>query len=126
MTGNEPFPIPESYREFNEKVRNGDRPKWRLIDPYPSSLKTLIEECWSGNELKRPAFASICKRLRRIKGFLITGSYDVVEELPTHEVMSPRTIQLLSMLPQRNKNTESALIRPDGDQGFDGKILSML
>jgi tRNA A-37 threonylcarbamoyl transferase component Bud32 len=126
MTGNEPFPKPGPLKEFKEKVTKGDRPKWRLIDPYPSSLKTLIEECWSGNELKRPAFASICKRLRRIKGFLITGSYDVVEELPTHEVMSPRTIQLLSMLPQRNKNTESALIRPDGDQGFDGKILSML
>jgi hypothetical protein len=126
MTGNEPFLIPESFIEFNEKVRNGDRPKWRSIDHYPSSLKTLIEECWSGDPLKRPAFGSICKRLRRIKGFLITGSYDGVEELPTHEVMSPRTIQLLSMLPQRNKNTESALIRPDGDQGFDRKILSML
>ena len=36
MTGNEPFLKPESYREFNEKIRNGDRPKWRLIDPYIS------------------------------------------------------------------------------------------
>jgi serine/threonine protein kinase len=91
MTGNEPFPKPKSYRKFNEKVRNGGRPKWRLIDPYPSSLKTLIEECWSGDALKRPAFASICKWLWRIKVFLITGSYDGVEELPTHEVMNPRT-----------------------------------
>jgi hypothetical protein len=125
MTRNEPFPKPKSYGEFNEKIRNGDRPKWRLIDPYPSSLKMLIEECWSGDALKRPAFASICKRLRRIKGFLITNSYDGVEELPTHEVMNPRTIQLLSMLAQRNKNTESALIQPYGDQGFDGQSLSM-
>ena len=100
MTGNEPFPKPKSFQEFNEKVRNGDRPKWRSIDPYPSSLKILIEECWSGDALKRPGFASICKRLRRIKGFLITGSYDEVEELPMHEVMNPRTIQLLSMLTQ--------------------------
>jgi serine/threonine protein kinase len=83
MTGNEPYPKPGSFIEFNEKVRNGDMPKWRLIDPYPFSLKMLIEECWSGDPLKRPAFASICERLRRIKGFFITGSYDGVEELPT-------------------------------------------
>ena len=126
MTRNEPFLKSKSLKEFNEKVKNGDRPKWRLIDPYPSSLKMLIEESWSSDALKRPAFVSICKRLRRIKGFLITGSYDGVEELPTHEVMNPRTIQLLSMLPQRNGNTELALIRPDGDQGFHLKILYML
>ena len=118
MTGNEPFPTPESYREFKEKVRNGDRPKWRLNDPYPSSMKMLIEECWSGDALKRPAFTSICKRLRRIKGFLITGSYDGVEELLTHEVMNLGTIQFLSVLPQRNGNIELALIRPHGDQEF--------
>ena len=100
MTGNDPFSKPKCYREFNEKVKNGDRPKWRLIDPYPSSLKMLIEDCWSGDPLKRPAFASICKRLRGIKGFLITGSYDGLEELPMREVMNPRTIQLLSMLTQ--------------------------
>ena len=98
MTGNDPFSKPKSYREFNEKVKNGDRPKWRLIDPYPSSLKMLIEDCWSGDPLKRPAFASICKRLRGIRGFLITGSYDGLEELPMREVMNPRIIQLLSML----------------------------
>ena len=70
MTGDEPFPEPKSYKDFNEKVRNGDRPKWRPIDPYPSSLKLLIEECWSGDALKRPAFASICKRFGASKAFL--------------------------------------------------------
>jgi hypothetical protein len=126
MTGNEPFLIPKSFEEFNEKIRNGDRPKWRSIDPYPSSLKTLIEECWSGDPLKRPAFASICKRLRGIKGFLITGSYGGVKELPTREVMNLRTIQLLSILTKWIENTGMALRRLDGDQGFNGKILSML
>jgi serine/threonine protein kinase len=70
-----PFPFEElrnpSVRDFKDRVRKGKRPK--LPADCPVYLSDLIQQCWDGNQVRRPNFDYICTELRQIKDFLLTG-----------------------------------------------------
>ncbi|CAM6077598.1 unnamed protein product [Sphagnum tenellum] len=69
-----PFPTDElqnpSVKTFKDRVREGKRPQ--LPHYSPSLLSNLIQQCWDANPDKRPNFQEICKKLRHIKGLLLT------------------------------------------------------
>lgn len=44
----------------------GKRPPLKKVKHYPSELKELIEQCWSGDAALRPSFAEIILRLDSI------------------------------------------------------------
>jgi hypothetical protein len=70
-----PFPFKElmnpTVKAFKDRVRKGKRPE--LPPNCPVYLSDLIQQCWDGNPVKRPNFDYICKELRHIKDFLLTG-----------------------------------------------------
>ncbi|GLJ51107.1 hypothetical protein SUGI_1088030 [Cryptomeria japonica] len=63
--GYPPFTSYDAY-EAAKIVAKGDRPLFRA-KTYTQEIKTLIEECWSGNNEDRPSFLNILNRLEKIK-----------------------------------------------------------
>ncbi|KAG0580357.1 hypothetical protein KC19_4G167800 [Ceratodon purpureus] len=79
LTGQVPFHEISNPNQVKRKILNGDRPQ--LPDHCPlKQLKTLIEECWNQEPVKRPTFAAICKRLRWIKYLLMTSYHLTIEK----------------------------------------------
>eukprot|EP01126_Amoeba_proteus_P021429 TRINITY_DN2176_c0_g2_i6.p1 TRINITY_DN2176_c0_g2~~TRINITY_DN2176_c0_g2_i6.p1 ORF type:complete len:495 (-),score=91.27 TRINITY_DN2176_c0_g2_i6:146-1630(-) len=64
LTRKEPFSHHRNYNKFKRAVCEGERP------PIPSdceaSLRSLMEDCWSGDPSKRPSFEVIISRLDEI------------------------------------------------------------
>jgi hypothetical protein len=70
-----PFPYKElmnpTVKAFKDRVRKGKRPE--LPANCPVYLSDLIQQCWDGNQVRRPNFDYICTELRQIKDFLLAG-----------------------------------------------------
>jgi serine/threonine protein kinase len=71
LTGQVPFFQIMTPSIVKTKVLNGNRPELPLY--CPPKVKTLIEECWNQEPIKRPSFDNICKRLKYLKCLLMTS-----------------------------------------------------
>jgi serine/threonine protein kinase len=69
LTGHLPFYEITMMMELRQKIKDGLRPK--IPKQYPTSLITLLENCFHSNPEIRPSFDEICMQLRHIKCSLL-------------------------------------------------------
>ena len=62
----EPYQELISIDDIKEYVLDGNR--LHIDETMPELLKSLIEECWNENPLKRPSFKDICQKMINIVG----------------------------------------------------------
>lgn len=74
LSGENPFDAMPgiSWTKAKEALVSGRRPP--LPKNCPQLLRDLIVECWRTNPNLRPDFPEICRRLKDVRAFLLTGS----------------------------------------------------
>jgi serine/threonine protein kinase len=72
LTSHLPFYEITMMMELRQKIRDGLQPN--IPKQYPTSLITLLENCFHSNPEIRPSFDEICMQLRHIKCSLIVES----------------------------------------------------
>ncbi|KAG0568773.1 hypothetical protein KC19_6G044500 [Ceratodon purpureus] len=80
LTGKYPFE-PSNPGELKKRSKAGERPILRYELPNcPLRLATLLTKCWSQIPDERPPFPEICRELRYIKGLLLKGDEQKLQE----------------------------------------------
>ncbi|KAG0612623.1 hypothetical protein M758_6G042300 [Ceratodon purpureus] len=80
LTGKYPFEL-SNPGEIKKRSKAGERPILRYELPNcPLRLATLLTKCWSQIPYERPPFPEICRELRYIKGLLLKGDEQKLQE----------------------------------------------
>src|SRR5947199_7807944 len=83
-SGQPPFSIYEHDLDFAMNIINGMRPK--IVPGTPLEYKSLMEQCWDADPLKRPDIYSLANKIRKLNLHYQNISSELTQQIQPDEL----------------------------------------